>query len=287
MKEIKYCEDFFKTTDKLKLYEQFWKPLNPAAIFIIVHGYAEHSKRYDWVARELVSQGFGVYTFDLRGHGKSEGKRGLIKSFDNYLQDFELFLQKVQIREPNKPIFLLGHSMGGAIATLFVIRHQPTLSGLILSSAVLGQIKKNISPILIQAAILLGRIVPNLPTISINSHQISRDPEEVKAYKNDPLIYQGTMSAQTLSEILKASSEIKSYSNEIKLPLLILQGTNDLVVAMEGSKELYVNAKSNEKCLKLYECCYHELLNEPEKSKILSDITTWVKKKIPTINSAN
>jgi acylglycerol lipase len=282
MDEIQYRQDFFQTTDNLRLYEQSWRPSNLKAIVVIVHGYAEHSQRYAWVATQLVDRGFAVYTFDLRGHGKSEGERCFVESFDRYLTDLEVFLTRVKVKEPNHPIFLLSHSMGGTISSLFIIRQQPKLGGVILSSSFLG-IGNHIPLILVRAMILIGRLLPKLPTLRLDSRGISRDPDRVRAYETDPLICHKPILARTLAEILKAISEINSRSNEIKLPLLILHGTGDRLVTMEGSKRLYAKAKSQNKSLKLYEGFYHELLNEPEKVEVVSVITIWLQKQLSAV----
>jgi alpha-beta hydrolase superfamily lysophospholipase len=270
-------EDFFETTSNLRLYEQSWRLENPAAIIVIVHGYGEHSGRYCWVASQLVCQGLAVYTFDLRGHGKSEGERGFVESFDDYLRDLEFFLHRVKAREPGKPLFLLGHSMGGTISTLFVIRQQPALSGLVVSSAVLG-ISSHIPLMLVRAMIGVGQLVPKLPTIRIDTCKISRAQEIVRAYETDPLVYHRRIPARTLVEILKAIFEIQSHAFEIGLPLLIQHGTDDQIVTVEGSQQLYASVQSDNKYLKLYNHCYHELLNEPEKVLVLSNIATWIQK---------
>jgi len=265
----------FKTADDLNLFEQWWRPEeNPKATVIIVHGYAEHSTRYTHVAEHLVNNGYAIETFDLRGHGQSEGKRAFVRSFDEYLGDLEQFLERVKQRIKAKNTFLLGHSMGGAIVSLFAITRKPDIKGLILSGPAL-KISDDISPLLVRLSSIIGTFLPRLPTIKLDSSGISRDPEVVRRYDNDPLVYRGGIPARTGAEITGATRMIQAGMESISLPLLILHGSDDRLADPEGSKSLYERAQSKDKALKLYEGYYHEVMNEPEKEMVLADIVEW------------
>jgi alpha-beta hydrolase superfamily lysophospholipase len=257
------------------LYEQSWQPEKSAASVAIVHGYAEHSARYAHVAAHLAQHGYAVYAFDLRGHGRSAGRRCFVRSFDEYLADLELFLARVAARAPGKPIFMLGHSMGGAIATLFVIKRRAVLRGLILSGASL-KISDDVSPALRRVSAFVGRLFPKLPTIRLDSRAISRDPEVVKSYETDMLVYHGSAPAGTATSFFRAVSDIQAGMELIDLPLLILHGAQDRLADVAGSKRLYARVRSRDKQLKLYDGLYHEILNEPERAQVLADITTWL-----------
>jgi len=273
-----YYEAKFETQDGLKLFEQSWHPENNAnAIVAIIHGYAEHSSRYTHVAKYLVNHGYAVETFDLRSHGKSDGKNTFIRLFDEFLSDVDLFLKRVQERHQDKNIFLLGHSMGGLIASLFVVTRQPELQGLILSGAAV-KISDDISPLLVKLSSIIGKILPKLPTIKLDGTAISRDPEIVKKYDNDPLTYRGGIPARTGAELNRATKMIQQQMEAIKLPLLIVHGTADRLADPEGSRQLYKRAESKDKTLKLYDGFYHEVMNEPEKERVLGDIVNWLEK---------
>jgi acylglycerol lipase len=280
MSDIDYREYLFKIADHSELYARSWRPINSLGVIVIVHGYAEHSGRYKWAALQLADRGFAVYTFDLRGHGKSSGLRNMVQSFDDYLTDLAAFLEKVKSEEPNKPLFLFGHSLGGAIAALFTIRYKPLLSGLITSSAFLAN--RDIPGVLVQLVILLGRLMPRLPTMFLDAETLSRDPEVVDIYKADLLIGSGTIGARTIAKVLKAIVEISNRMNEIELPLLVLHGTEDRSADIKGSRRIYAGVSSKDKSIKLYDGLYHELLNEPEKMEVLSDIDVWLHKHLPT-----
>jgi acylglycerol lipase len=280
MSDIDYCEYLFETLDCSKLYSQSWRSTNSIGVIVIVHGYAEHSGRYQWAALQLAERGFAIYTFDLRGHGKSSGARHMVQ-LDTYLEDLEAFVEHVKLKESNKPVFLLGHSLGGAITALFTIRYKPLLSGLIMSSTFLGT-GRDVSGLLLQLVILVGRLTPRLPTVLLDARTVSRDPEVVKSYEADLLIGHGRIAAQTLAEIFKAIAEIKSRVGAIELPLLVLHGVADRLANVEGSKRIYSGVSSKDKSIKLYDGMHHELLNEPEKLQVLSDIDLWLRKHLPT-----
>jgi acylglycerol lipase len=279
MSYIYYDEEILESTDNFNLYSQSWRSTNSVAVVVVVHGYAEHSGRYQWAALKLVDRGFAFYTFDLRGHGRSLGARNIMPSFDDYLADLATFLERVKLKEPNKPIFLFGHSMGGTIAALFAIRQKPLISGLILSSAIL--VNRDISTLLLRTTILVGHLLPKFPILSLDSQMISRNPKVIKIYEADSLVYHGRMPARTLLGIIRAIVEIQSRANELELPLLILHGTEDRLVSIEGSKILYSYVSSKDKSIELYDGLYHELLNEPERVQILSDIELWLSNHLP------
>jgi acylglycerol lipase len=279
--KIQHEEGNFQTNDGLKLFEQSWQPAKKTkAVIVIIHGYAEHSGRYAHVADYFVNHGYAVETFDLRAHGKSSGKSGktYIDSFDEFLSDVDLFLKRVQERHPNKIIFLLGHSVGGAIVTLYTITRNPDLKGIILSGPTL-KISDDISPLLVKLSSVIGKVLPKLPTIKVDGTAISRDPEIVKKYDNDPLNYRGGIPARTGAEVTRATKLIQEQMEAIKLPLLILHGTADRISDPEGSKQLYERAQSKDKTLKLYDGFYHEIFNEIEKESVLADIVEWLERR--------
>lgn len=274
--KVQHNNGIFEAADGFKLYEQSWFPKSePKAVVIIVHGYAEHSGRYAYVAEYLCGYDYVVETFDLRGHGKSEGKKTYVKSFDEYLKDLDQFLIRTRGKYPEKPIFLFGHSMGGVIVTLYAITRQPKVKGLLLSGAAL-KISDDISPLMLRLSPIIGFLFPKLPTIKLDSTAVSRDPEVVKWYDNDPLNYRGGVPARTGAEINRATKCIQSQMESIELPLLIMHGTADRLADPEASKKLYSRANSKDKTLKLYEGSYHEILNDPEKARVMDDMMKWL-----------
>jgi alpha-beta hydrolase superfamily lysophospholipase len=273
--EIIPSQELFNTVDNYSIFEQTWFCEQARGIVIITHGVAEHSGRYEHVAQSLVQAGYTVVAYDLRGHGKSSGKRNFVNSFQDYLNDLATVLIRAKAKAPRLPVFLFGHSMGGGIVTLFSIQKQPEVQGLLLSGPSV-KISDDISPLLQKISGVLSVIVPKLPAVKLNSADICRDPEVVAAYDADPLNYRGGILARTGAEIIKATRQITAGSAAITLPILIMHGTADKLADVSGSQELYDAVGSQDKTLKLYKGFYHEILNDPEQDLVKADMIAWL-----------
>lgn len=269
-------EDHFTTPDGHLLYEQSWLPdAEPRAVVVVVHGVFEHSGRYARLAEDLNRRGYAVYAMDLRGHGRSEGERAMIRSFDLFLDDLELFLERTTARQPGKPVFLLGHSMGGAVAALLSIKRPPKIRGMILSApAVL--VAGGVFPLLRRLAWLASIVWPTLRVTRLGCRFVSRDPAVVEAFRNDPLVFHDRFPVRTGSEILRAAKRIQTDAERMTLPMLVLHGTGDYVTDPQGSRMLVARAHSTDKTLQLYEGLYHEIFSEPERQQVLDDLLAWL-----------
>jgi alpha-beta hydrolase superfamily lysophospholipase len=267
----------YESNDGLRLFEQEWCPAGtPKAGVVIVHGYGEHGCRYGHVAEELSRNGYAVSTFDLRGHGQSQGvPRTFVRSFDEHLDDLEFFFSRVRGRHPGRPLFLFGHSMGGTISTLFAMTRRPEIRGLLLSGASL-KLSDKYSPSLIRLAKIISLFFPKLRLLKLDPNAVSRDPEVVRDYVSDPLVYHGGVPARTGAELNRAMERIHEGMKALEVPLLIMHGTGDLLADPEGSRQLYGRSGSGDKDLRLYEGLYHEILNEPERAEVLADMVQWL-----------
>lgn len=258
--------DYFETTGGLSLFEQRWAPPSPPrAVFAIVHGYAEHSGRYEWTAGRLTARGYAVEALDLRGHGRSDGERVFVNSFEEYHDDVERFLDRVRARHPELPLFLFGHSMGGGIVTSFVIARKPELAGVVLSGSALLSPRPAPPP----------SAEPVKPA-PLPATAISRDPAVVAAYENDPLVYRGLPRTDRATAWEGAFRLVQEGMESIAAPILIMHGTADLLTPAEGSRRLFERVSSPDKTLRLYEGLYHEILNEPEKEQVVADLLAWL-----------
>lgn len=267
------------SSDGIRLYTQVWLPDNPKAVVIISHGYAEHGGRYQHFATYLVENSFGVYALDHRGHGRSEGERANIKVFGEYVSDLGKYITTVREKHPNLKRFLLGHSMGGAIAAQFAIEQPNALNGLLLSSPYLINAVSVPAPLMAVSG-FVSKVLPGLPTIKLDSKDISRDPAIVKAYDTDPLNYRGGTKARFGSELLSAGKYVLSRASAINLPVLIMIGTGDKIASPEGGKQLFNSVGSSDKTLKNYEGFYHEIINELGKEQVYKDIAEWLQKHV-------
>jgi len=277
---MEHTESSFRGHKNLNLYYQSWLPAGgPRAILLVVHGGAEHSGRYTNLVNYFVPKGYAVCGLDHRGHGKSEGLRFYVERFSDYLTDLKTFFDMVRGEHGDTKIFLVGHSMGGAIATAYTAHHQHELAGLLLSAAVL-KVPFGRSPALIAAARMLSLLLPKMGVTVLDASAISQDKAVVDAYVNDPLVYRGKIRARLGAEILKTLQELPRQMPEIILPILIMHGTADQLCDPEGSQMLYEQVGSRDKTLKLYEGFYHEIFNEPGHKQVLADMETWLATRI-------
>lgn len=268
------------TDDGLHLFTQAWTPANmPRAAVGLVHGYAEHSGRYAHVAEAFVERGAAVYAYDQRGYGRSEGTSAYVDAFDRYLDDLDRFLEHVSTRQPDLPLFLFGHSMGGLVVLKHTLERAPSLQGLLLSAPAI-EINPDLAPLLRRLARVLGRLFPTLPTTRAPEDAISRDPEVVEEAQNDPLNYHGRVLARTGAEMLRAAQEVRGRLGELIHPFLVVHGTADMLTSPEWSKRLYEEAAASDKRIELYDGLYHETFNEPEQDEVLQDLGDWLEERI-------
>jgi alpha-beta hydrolase superfamily lysophospholipase len=272
---IEHEEEFFDGARGTKLYAQWWRPRTGKvrAALVVVHGLKDYGARYGELAERLAKDGIAVYAADLRGHAHSSGKRVSIASFDDYLDDLDILMNRTQQREPHTPVYLFGFSMGGAIATDFTITYHPDIHGLILAGAALDV---DASGLKIASTKAVAAINPDAGLFALDAHDFSRDPQVVDTNLHDPLVYQDGAPVHTAVELLDAIDLIQARMHEIDVPLLILHGKEDKVVPMKGSVALYAAAKSTDKTLTLYDGLYHDLLHEPEKLRVEGDIEHWL-----------
>lgn len=262
--------------DGLKLYARQWHLENPKAAIVIVHGLGEHIGRYQHVAEALNAAGYAVVGQDHRGHGKSEGQpRAYAAQLDLLVDDLEPLWNATEQEYKGKPLLMIGHSMGGLLATRFSLRHQEKMGGLITSGV--GLLPGASIP---KAAIMigkwLGQIAPQLSLTSLDSKTVSRDPAVVSAYENDPLVFHGKLKAGFGLSLLRAGEDTLARAATLKLSMLIMHGEFDQLVNVEASHRLYAASGSADKTLKIYEGMYHEIFNEPEKASILVDVIRWL-----------
>ncbi|MDO8715280.1 MAG: lysophospholipase [Dehalococcoidales bacterium] len=273
---MKHLEGSVKGCDGLDLYYQGWLPDGqPKAILLVVHGLGEHSGRYGNLVNHFVPAGYGVYSYDHRGHGKSAGVKGYVDRFSNFTDDLDIILELVRTRHPGVKTFLIGHSIGGLVSTAYTIKHQHMFDGLILSGAILSP-PADASAALIFAARILSVILPKAGLYFIDAEGISQDRNVVNAYINDPLVYQGKVRARLGVELLKTMDMVVRLAAEIRLPVLIMHGSADRLASPEGSKMLYREVNSVDKTLKIYQGYWHEIFNEPGRDQVLADVASWL-----------
>lgn len=277
---MKENSDFWEINNNRKLFIRTWKPDNSKhdlrGVILISHGYAEHSGRYSYTAKYFTDKNFAVYAVDHYGHGRSDGKKADIPDFNIFVDDLEFVLSKVKKLEKDKPVFLLGHSMGGAIATILASRSEDKLKGLILSGPSI-RIDGGVSNFTKSISKIIAFFAPYLPLVEFAVEGISKDPKVVENYKNDPYNYNGKVRARMGREMLRSEELIsEELISKISVPTLILHGKKDPLVNPECSQIVFSNISSKEKEIHIIENLYHEILNEPEKDEVLSIIGKWL-----------
>jgi len=268
------------TNDGLKIHTTEWLVDNPKANFYIVHGYAEHANRYDHLAEFLNKKKMSVYSFDLRGFGRSEGDRAYIDHFNQYTNDLDIWLYGKLNK--NLPHFLFGHSLGGLIVTSYLLDNPSKakkINGSILSGPALMP-APDLAPMLLKFSSIIGKLFPRMKTVDLESDRISKDPEVVKAYNEDPLVYQGKWIARTGSSIVDQMNKVQGRTEEFNFPIFIAHGESDRLANIEGSKKFFDHIESEDKTFRAYPNMHHELVNEPEKEVFMKDILDWMKKRI-------
>jgi acylglycerol lipase len=258
----------------IELYWQGWLPqAEPRAVVVISHGVSEHSARYAHVGERLAGAGYAAYAVDHRGHGRSQGKRVMVNA-DDVVADLRAFIDLAAARHPGRPVYLLGHSMGAAIAIACAVRHQDALAGLLLSGALADP--DAASPATRALSRVLSKLTPGLGVYQVDSSLISRDPEVVRAYEQDPLVHHGKLPARTVAELTGAVGRFPEEVPRLRLPLLVMHGGSDSLTTLAGSRMVHDRASSGDKTLEVYDGLRHEILNEPEKERVIAEMIEWL-----------
>lgn len=248
-------------------------------MLVVVHGIGEHSDRYAHVTDHMARTGFTVWAGDLRGHGKSGGKRGHVDSFDDYLADIAQLIRIAKDHYPGSKTFLMGRSLGGLIASNYAEKHANELDGLIASGPALAE-KMKIPPAKAFLAKMLSSIVPTFTTTTgLDPNLLSHDRDVVRKYVEDPMVHK-VATARWFTEYRRAQDETMRAADQLTLPCLMLQGGADGIVDASMTSAFFKRIASPDKTLKVYEGFYHEVLNETGKESVLGDIDSWLSARI-------
>ena len=276
----------FEAAGAVRLVWQSWATgRRPVAVLAVVHGYGEHGGRYGFLVDDVVPRGYAVFTFDLRGHGRSPGRRGHVDRFSDYLADARAFLKLVRHAYPDTPVFLLGHSMGGLIAAGLAEEGDAGLAGVVLSSPFLGM-RLAVPALQVKAARLLSRVTPTLPMNNpLRADQLSHDAAVVAAAGADPLNHRRT-TVRWGAEILKAQPAVIAAADRLRAALLLLYADDDPIAEPRAAEEFFERAASADKEKRCYAGYYHEIFNEVGRAAVFDDLAAWLGGHVPAAGAA-
>ncbi len=257
-------------------YCRFTPDMPPKGTLIIVHGMGEHGGRYRRLAEHLLPLGVESIALDLRGFGQSGGARAYVPRFEYFLKDLEAIHAFVYRRNNKLPIFLLGHSLGGLIASDYAAgAKRPPLKGLVLSSPAFG-IAIPVPTWKHLMALAVSVITPHYSEKdNVSISLLTHDAVIRNEYEKDPLIYHRITTGlyREMTRAIKRSAQIAA---RLSLPVLVLQAGNDAIVKKEETLEFYDRIKSSDKTVEVYPELYHEILNETGREKVFARITAWL-----------
>ena len=275
----------FEGVGGLNIFMRSSKPEGTTrAVTVLIHGFNAHSGYMAWPAEQFAAGGVAAYALDLRGRGKSEGERFYVEKFSDYLGDVDRLVEIARADNPGLPVYVLGHSAGGVIASSYVFEHQDKIAGLICESFALDVGLPDAAALLIKG---ISHITPHLHLYTLKNEVFSRDPEAVAAMDSDPLIANEKQPAETSAELIRAAEKLKKSMPQFRVPVFIIHGTADKATRYQGSQYFFDHVGSEDKTLKLYKGHYHDLLNDIDREIVMADILAWVNQHVPAETAAS
>lgn len=277
-------EGSFNSFDSLKIFYQGWKPSdqNIRATVIITHGHGEHSESYHRVVSQFENKGYEFWAWDLRGHGRSEGIRGYAKSFQDYVQDYGLFLDLILQKVNRKnPVFLLSHSMGGLIQLSGLLhQNQDDFKAQVVSAPLLG-VAVTVPPLKKHAAEFLERFLPKVTLGNeVNNDMLTRDPEVMKEFDKDPLRHNKISSGVYLG-FLRQIDVLMQKASEIRLPTLFQCPEKDPLCSTEATRKFHQLMDSSVTKFLVYgDGARHEMYNDIHRAEVLRDMENYLESQL-------
>ena len=268
-------EASWSSRDGVELFLRGWQPeADVKAVVALLHGLGEHVGRYAHMAQPFTDGGYALVGFDLRGHGKSGGARGVIPSEEAVYDDISQFLQQTGQRYPGKPVFLYGHSLGANLSITYALKRKPALKGVIATGT---SIRLAFEPPAwkVGLAKALGKVAPAFSLANgLERAALSRDPQVERLYSSDPLVHD-RISTLLFLTIIREGDYCLEHASEFPLPLLLMHGGADRLTSAAASREFA--SKIDGRCtLKIWDGFYHEIHNEPEKDQVFQFTLHWL-----------
>lgn len=278
MRQVKIEQNFFLVNDGQELFYRHFQISKPKGTVVLVHGIGEHCSRYDDFSNFLASQGFEVYLYDQRGHGKTPGLRSYAESISALVNDLFEFAKWVKGKINHQNFYLMGHSFGGQVAVNFLSAHPKLFKGAILSSPNI-ELAMEVPWLKRFLGSLISQVLPSLSIPNdVNPKLLSHDPEIVQAYQKDRLV-QRKITLRLGNEILENLKLMPALAEDVKVPIFIFHGSEDKITSPQGSKNFYDLLKVKDRIFKLYRGFFHETLNEVGKKEVYQDVVDWLNKR--------
>ncbi|WP_445191885.1 lysophospholipase [Sphingomonas sp. Tas61C01] len=257
-----------------RIFVRHWQALDvPIASLVICHGFNAHSGHYERAANLFASRGIAVTAFDLRGRGRSDGERFYVDTFQDYVSDLAAAVEFARMQVPGRPVFVLGHSAGGVVATSYAVDHQEEIAGLISESLAYRLYAPRFALALFRG---MSHVLPHTPVVRLKMNDFSRDPAWMDVLNADPLVGSEVQPIATMAALARANATLETRLPRLAVPLLVLHGTADEATRPEGSEAVFAAARSSDKSLKLYPKYRHDLLNDLGRDYVTNDIGNWV-----------
>lgn len=272
--------NFKSSLDNKNIFYQSWTKPDSKQILVFQHGFGEHSDRYTNLINTLKNESISIYALDSRGHGRSEGKRGHVDQFQQYIDDLADLIRIAKDEQKKEKVILLGHSLGGVISLQYATEgfNQDNLLGMIISSPGLKikmDLEKEIKKF---AAEFLSSFMPSVTLdANLDLNFLSHDKSVIEAYNKDPLVH-GKVSFQMGKNLFHLGAALMNKARLIKVPIFMTHGDADGITDCEGSKEFFANLTTPNKELKIYPGYFHETMNEiPEyREVVLGDMKKFI-----------
>ncbi len=269
------AERTFDGVGGVRIVYDTWTPtVRLKGVVVLSHGFGEHARRYDHVAQRFGAEGLVTYALDHRGHGRSGGKRVRLCDISEYTRDFATLVAIADREHPGLPKIVLGHSMGGGIVFTYACERPADYDLMVLSGPTIDVL--DVPRALALVCKSLGTVLPGVPVRALDANAVSRDPAVVDAYKNDPLVWHGKVPAGVARALLGIGETMPQRARAITKPVLVVHGAEDSLTSAKGSQRLVECLGSTDVHLKIYPELYHEVFNEPERDRVLGDVTSWI-----------
>ncbi|MFI0479952.1 lysophospholipase [Actinomadura sp. 9N215] len=245
---------------------RIWTDGDPWYVAVLVHGYGEHLGRYDHVAALLARHGAVVCGPDHMGHGRSAGDRALVEDYDDVVADLHTVVESARGEHPGLPVVMIGHSVGGLIASRYAQLHGGVLAALVLSGPVLGRWH------------VVDELLPldEMPDEPIDTSTLSRDPAVGKAYAEDPLVWHGPFRKTTVRALDTALRRVNEHGSVGDLPTFYMHGAADELVRPRDTRAGIDAVRGPDFTERLYPGARHEVFNETNREEVLADVTAFI-----------